>query len=329
MHKKILVVFLFTFFFSSSFIVASSEEVAKKPDVITTLFPTYDFARQIGRDKIDLTLLLPPGVEPHAYEPKPQDIVKISKADIFIYTGKTMEPWVENILKGISNKNLLVVDASSGIGLMSEDDHDLDEELQEGGHHDGKHSEAHDEHGHHHHGGKDPHIWLDLANDQIIVDTITKALIEKDLTNKEFYSKNAEEYKLKLASLDNRFKETLATAKHKTIIYGGHFAFGYFAKRYGLEYNSPYKGFSPNAEPSPKSIVELMGKMKKTGSKYIYHEELLDPKIARTIADETGAKLELLHGAHNISKDELSQGKTFLDIMEDNLNKLKIGLECQ
>jgi zinc transport system substrate-binding protein len=188
--------------------------------------------------------------------------------------------------------------------------------------------EAH-EHGHHHHGGKDPHIWVDLANDQIMVDTIAKALVEKDPANSAFYLNNAKEYKLKLADLDRRFKETLATAKHKTIIYGGHFAFGYFAKRYGLEHDSPYDGFSPNAEPSPKAIASLIEKLKKSGIKYIYYEELLDPKVARTISQETGAKLELLHGAHNVSKDELTKGVTFIDIMEDNLRKLKVGLECQ
>ena len=113
------------------------------------------------------------------------------------------------------------------------------------------------------------------------------------------------------------------------IIYGGHFAFGYFAKRYGLTHESPYPGFSPNAEPSPKAIAELISKMRASGQKYIYYEELIEPKVARIIAEETGATLELLHGAHNVSKKELKSGITFLDIMEDNLQKLKVGLECQ
>ncbi|MDD3905755.1 MAG: zinc ABC transporter substrate-binding protein [Candidatus Omnitrophica bacterium] len=307
---------------------AFAQEGKGKIEVITTLFPTYDFAKEVGKDKVSVSLLLPPGVESHTFEPKPQDVVRINKADIFIYTGKYMEPWAENILKGISNKNLLVVDASKGIELMVEDDHD-----EEGEHHEGEaeHNEEdhHDgEHGHHHHGGKDPHIWLDLANDQIMVDTIARALSEKDPANGSFYLKNAEEYKTKLADLDRRFKETLSTAKYKTIIYGGHFAFGYFVKRYRLEHDSPYDGFSPNAEPSPKAIAELVNKLKASGSKYIYYEELLDPKVARVIAQESGAKLELLHGAHNVSKDELNKGVTFIDIMEENLKKLKVGLEC-
>ena len=303
---------LFMCFFS--IFCAMAQDAKSKVEVVTTLFPTYDFAKQIGKGKVNVSLLLPPGVEPHAFEPKPADIVRISKADIFVYTGKFMEPWVEDILNGISNKNLVVVDASQGIGLMADKDHD---------------EEAEHEHGHHHHGGADPHIWLDLGNDQIMVNTIAKALVQKDPANSTFYLDNAKEYNAKLIALDQRFKETLSTAKYKTIIYGGHFAFGYFVRRYGLEHDSPYEGFSPNAEPSPKAVAELINKLKVSGIKYIYYEELLDPQVARVIASETGAKLELLHGAHNISKDELNRGVTFIDIMEDNLKKLKVGLECE
>lgn len=300
--------------------------------VVTTLFPTYDFARQIGGDKVDVTLLLPPGVESHAFEPKPQDIVRIGKADIFIYTGKYMEPWVGDLLKGVSNKKLVVVDASAGIELMAEAEHDEDAEHHEGEHHNegDDHGEHRDEgHGHHHHGDKDPHIWVDLGNAQIMADTIAKAFADKDPANRAFYFENAGEYKVMLADLDGRFKAALSTAKHRTIMYGGHFAFGYFVKRYGLKHESPYEGFAPNAEPGPKAIGELINKLKLSGMKYIYYEELLDPKVARTIAQEAGVKLELLHGAHNVSKNELDGGVTFLDIMEDNLRKLKVGLECQ
>lgn len=310
---------------------AMAQHVKDKVEVVTTLFPTYDFAKQIGKDKVNVSLLLPPGVESHTFEPKPADVVRISKADIFIYTGKYMEPWVEDMLKGVSNKNLIVVDTSQGIELMAEGDHDEEgehhkegEHHEEAGHHEGEH-----EHGHHYQGGKDPHIWLDLNNAQVMVDTIAKALAQKDPANSGHYLNNAKEYNAKLANLDARFKSTFSTCKHKTIIYGGHFAFGYFARRYGLEHDSPYDGFSPNAEPTPKAIAELINKLKTSKMKYIYYEELLDPKVSRTIASETGAKLELLHGAHNVSRDELNRGVTFIDIMEDNLKKLRVGLECQ
>lgn len=295
---------------------ARTHAAPRKIEVVTTLFPTYDFARQVGGDKVNVSLLLPPGVEAHTFEPRPADIVRINKADVFIYTGKFMEPWVEDMLKGISNRGLLVVDASANKGIVLKEEED---EHEKG-----------DEHGHHrHHDGKDPHIWLDLKNAEFMVDAIAEALARKDPANSKFYWDNALRYKARLAALDKRFKETLSTAKHKTIVYGGHFAFGYFTRRYGLKYVSPYEGFSPNAEPSPKAIAELIAKLKGTGMKYVYYEELLDPKVARTISQETGAKMELLHGAHNISRDELNNGVTFLDIMEDNLKKLRIGLECE
>jgi zinc transport system substrate-binding protein len=121
-------------------------------------------------------------------------------------------------------------------------------------------------------------------------------------------------------------RATLEKCKSRTIIYGGHFAFGYFARRYGLEYLSPYAGFSPNAEPTPRKIAELIETLKKTGSSCIYYEELLEPRVARIIAENTGAKLLLLHGAHNISRDELDQGVTYLEIMQGNLERLKLGL---
>lgn len=288
-------------------VIAPLRAETQKLEVITTLFPTYDFARHIAQDRVNVTLLLPPGVEAHSFEPRPADMVKLNHADIFVYTGKYMEPWVEKILKGVNDK-LLVIDASQGIELL--DDHDEDE------HHDHEHD----------HDGKDPHIWLDLANAQQMVTTVARALAQKDPANAQFYEANSVEYKQQLAALDQRFKAMLATAKHKSLIYGGHFAFGYFAKRYGLTHDSPYQGFSPNAEPRPKSLAKLIKKLKQSGMNYIYHEELIDPKVARTIAQETGAKLELLHGAHNVSQDELHRGVTFLELMEANFNKLKVGL---
>ena len=311
MFKKATLIFALILT-AAGFVCAKNSD--GKLEIIATLFPTYDFAVQIGGNKANVYLILPAGMEPHTFEPKSRDIVKINKSDIFIYTGKYMEPWVEDLLKGIPNKNLKVVDASFGIKLLTSAKDDGDHK-------------NHDTH--QHHGQKDPHIWLDFANAQIMADTIAQALVEKDPQNKDFYLKNALQYKNKLADLDKSFKQTLATAKHKTIIYGGHFAFGYFTKRYGLKYESPYNGFSPNAEPSPKAIGELIKKLKASEIKYIYYEELIDPKVARTISQATGAKLELLHAAHNISKSDIKKGITFINIMQSNLEKLKEGLECR
>jgi zinc transport system substrate-binding protein len=295
-----------------------------KLQVVTTLFPLYDFSRQIAGDKAQITLLLPPGVEAHSFEPRPQDIITINKADVFIYTGPFMEAWVGDILGGINNKKLLVIDASKNIQLTAEEEH------EEAAHEEPHEHEADHDHDHDHdHGGADPHIWVDPVLAQQIVTDIANGFAAQDTANKDFYLANAKAYNDKLALLDTKIRQTLTPCKTKTILYGGHFAFGYFARRYGLDYISPYAGFSPDAEPTPKKITELIEKMKTLDSKYIFYEELLDPRVARTIAESTGAKLLLLHGAHNISKEELDKGVTYLEIMEGNLQRLKLALNCQ
>jgi zinc transport system substrate-binding protein len=285
-----------------------------KLQVVTTLFPLYDFSRQIAGDKAQITLLLPPGVEAHSFEPRPGDIITINKANVFIYTGPFMEAWVQDVLGGINNKKLLVIDASKGIQLATEE-HREEEASQ--------HADEHD------HNGADPHIWVDPVLAQQIVTAIANGFAAQDSANKDFYLANAKAYTEKLAALDTKIRQTLQPCKTKTILYGGHFAFGYFARRYGLDYISPYAGFSPDAEPTPKKIAELIEKMKTLKSKYIFYEELLEPRVARTIAESTGAQLLLLHGAHNISKEELAKGVTYLEIMEANLQRLKLALNCE
>ncbi|MDP3488078.1 MAG: metal ABC transporter substrate-binding protein, partial [Bacillota bacterium] len=293
----------------------SQVTVSGKLKVVTTLFPLYDFVREIAGDKVEVSLLLPPGVESHAYEPSPRDIIDILKAAVFIYTGKFMEPWADKIIQASQGKSLLIVDASQGIELMAEhDDHEEHDGEPEG-----------DDHSHDH-GGQDPHIWLDPIYALKMVDNIVSGLAQADPKNADLYKSNGELYKHKLRALDSKFVEMFAQSQSKKIIYAGHFAFGYFAKRYGLEHVSPYRGFAPDAEPTPQRIAELIKTVNESNTRVIYYEELVDPKVAKVIADQTGAKMLLLHGAHNVSKEDLSGGITYLEIMEDNLQKLLEGL---
>ena len=284
----------------------------KKLRIVTTLFPLYDFAKNIGVEYADVSLLLPPGVESHSFEPKPDDIVKINKAGVFIYTGKHMEPWAEKILKGIDNKSLIVVDSSNGINLMKEAEEDG---------HDHKHGKSEQE--------MDPHIWLDFGNAQKMVDNMLEGFIKADAVNADVYRKNAAQYKALLSALDNKFREGLASCSTKYFIHGGHYAFGYMAGRYGLNYISAYRGFSPDSEPSAKRLAELVKNMKKHNVKHIFYEELVSPRVADTIAKETGAALLQLHAAHNITKKEWDKGVTFAGLMEQTLANLKIGLQCK
>jgi zinc transport system substrate-binding protein len=305
-----------------SLLMACDKPVDKGPGVqrlrvVTTLYPLYDFARQVGKERVDVSLLLPPGVEPHSFEPKPGDVLKLESADLFIYTGSQMEPWAETILRSVKAERLVVVDASAGI-LPGDQKPPYTVDKSSGGASDNRH----------YHADVDPHIWLDLVNARKMVDTMLGGFVLRDPDRKEYYTRNAEEYKEKLAQLDAQYQRTLATCKKRVIIHGGHFAFNYLAKRYHLVYMSAYSG-SPDAEPTARRLVELKKQLKKYDAHYIYYEELITPRVAEIIANETGARMLKLHGAHNVMREEMARGITFIEIMEQNLNNLKVGLECQ
>ncbi|MBI5555353.1 MAG: zinc ABC transporter substrate-binding protein [Elusimicrobia bacterium] len=265
----------------------------KKLTVVTTLFPLYDFARNIGQDKVAVTLLLPPGIEAHSYEPSAGDVLKVSGAEIFIYTSKLMEPWAEKFVRGVDSNKLLVVEA-------------------------GEYFTA-----------KDPHTWLDFSKALAMVNRIRDAFIAKDVANKFFYLATAKQYNKMLTDLDAEYQKTLVGCQNKVLIHGGHFAFGYLAQRYRLRYIAAYKGFSPEAEPTPRNLAELVDTIKQYKVKYIFYEELISPRVAEVLAQETGAQLLKLSAAHNLTRKELDRGVSFIEIMKANLENLKKGLLCQ
>ncbi|EKD23186.1 MAG: hypothetical protein ACD_83C00012G0002 [uncultured bacterium] len=273
---------------------------SQKIQIITTLFAFYDFAKNIGLNQAEVTLLLPPGVEAHTFEPKPSDIVKINESDIFIYAGDAMEPWAFDIIKGLSSSKTQIIDSSNNIILSNSTPQ----------------------------GGVDPHFWLNFANDQTIVDNILEALITKDPTNAAFYQINADKYKAKLSKLDQDYQLKLSSCKSREIIYGGHAAFNYLSSRYNLSSQSAY-GISPNSESSAQDLAKLIEQIKKDNIKYIFYEELLSPKVAETLAQETNTKLLLLNPAHNLTKEEFDQNVSYIKVMQNNLNNLIIGLNCQ
>lgn len=292
---------------------AQGKEEVKKVSVVTTLFPLYDFARTISGDKAQVTLLLPPGVEAHNFEPKPADLISINKADIFVYTNARMEPWATKLLKGVASPALKVVDASVGTRTLPA-------------------REVHgDTHGHDQQGvegGIDPHLWLDFKNAVIIVDSIVLALAEKDPANGAYYRERGNACKGELRKLDADFSAGLATCQKRTFLHGGHYAFGYLADRYGLTYRSA-QAVNPDAEPTPATIAELLKLLKANGLEYVYAEELVSPRISEMLSREAGVKILMLHGAHNISKDDLAGGATFVSLMRKNLESLRTGLGCR
>jgi len=273
-----------------------------KIKIIATLFPQYDFARQIAGDKADVKLLLPPGVESHSFDPKPADMLEIYNADLFIYTGANMESWAETIIKGAKNDNLAVLDCSKNIELIQDDDDD--------------------EHEH----GADPHIWLNPMFAQRMVVDITLALCSIDPDNADFYTQNGNDYNKLLQKLNDDTFEIINSAKRKVIVFGGRFSYIYFLTHYNLDYVTAYDSCSSQAEPSVSKVAEVIDFIKQNNIPCIYHEELSDPKVAKSIAKETNTECLLFSTAHNVTKSEFDSGVTFLDIMYMNLENLKKGL---
>ena len=293
------------------------QKQSAKLKVITSLFPLYDFARTIAGDKGEVTLLLPPGMEPHSYEPKPDDIMRIGKAGLFIYSNRYMEPWADTILKGIDRRKLRVVDAGLGInylkaGAVAEQDHSG---------HSGHDVEVHA-------GGMDPHIWLDFGNAGIIVANILAGFVSADPANATYYRANAAGLSAKLEELDQRYRHGLASCGTKMFLHGGHYTFGYLARRYGLEYHS-LSGVSSESEPSASRMADMVRQIKQSGVRYLFAEELLSPRMTQTLADETGVGVLKLHGAHNLGRDDFQRGETFIGLMEQNLINLQKGLACR
>ncbi|MEN6621769.1 MAG: zinc ABC transporter substrate-binding protein [Smithella sp.] len=288
----------------------------EKPDsrlnVIATMVPIYDMARNIGGDKVKVTMLLPPGADAHNYEIKPKDIVRISKADLFLYVNMEMEHWAYKVISATkSSTRLLPVETGKGISMIP---------LPEGNGHEGE--------DHHHSTKFDPHIWLNFSNAQKMADNIAAALVKIDPRHSDYYLKNAADYKNKLAALDNKFRSGLTDCKSRTILHAGHWAFAYLANRYNLKYYSVYN-ISADSEPEPQKIMDLIQKIKNTKARYIYSEDLINPRMAETIARETGAGILKLNNGHAVSRDDLSHGVSFISLMDENLVNLKKGLQCR
>lgn len=283
----------------------------KKLSIVTTLFPLYDFARTIGGDKAEVALLLPPGVEAHSYQPKPDDAVRVSRADIFVYTNRYMEPWGVSFAQNIGSKRLTLVDSSIGVTFLQGG------EEEAGG-------DKHDQHG----SGMDPHIWLDFEKAIIMTRNIANAMIAKDPANRNYYAANEATLVARLQQLDGEFKKELSTCRNKTFLHGGHYTFGYLAHRYGLLYQSA-AAVNADAEPTPATIIGLVKKVRELGLTHVFSEEMLSPRVAEMIARETGVSVLLLHGAHNISRQDLSKGVTFVELMNRNRENLVTGLGCR
>jgi zinc transport system substrate-binding protein len=286
-----------------------AEPEVKKIKVVTTMYPVYEFVKQVGGDKVDVVMLIPPGAEPHDWEPTAKDIIQIKDAKIFAFHGKDFEP-VEKLLKKEVLGNALPLEVSKDVIKLE-----------------AKHEEKEEEHGHSHDEEHkfDPHAWLDPLAVQQEIKTIAEALVSVDEKNAEYYKKNADAYNKKLAELDEQYKKGLDGMTRKEIV-TSHRAFGYLANRYGFE-QLGIMGLSPDAEPTPDKMAKITEFCREHKVKYIFFETLTSPKLAQTIAKETGAELLVLNPIESLTEQEMKDGKDYLTIMGENLANLQKALK--
>jgi zinc transport system substrate-binding protein len=285
-------------------------------NVVTTVFPSYDFVREIAGDKVNLSLLLPPGAESHSFEPTPRDIIQIQNSDLFVYVGGDSESWVERILDSVDSYNegrLRVVSLMDMVDVVEEEIVEgMEEEEEAGGELEGPEY--------------DEHVWTSPRNAKLIVRALTEALCQADSANAAFYRQNERAYQAKLDELDTAFQAVLSGARRKTVIFGDRFPFRYFADAYGLRYYAAFPGCSTETECSAATIAFLINKVRDEGIPVIFHIELSNEKIADTISEATGAKKLLLHACHNVSRRDMDRNVSYLELQRANADRLREAL---
>ena len=280
---------------------AEPESEGGKLNVVTTLFPYYDFTRQIAGEHINLTMVVPAGMDSHSFEPTPADMITIQNADVLICNGGAMEHWLERVLSAVDTSHMAVMTGMDYVDTVQEEIVEGMEEEAHGHDHDDLYShELYDDDGHGEEIEYDEHIWTSPVNAMKLVKGIEETLALADPGNRAAYEANAESYLLKLEKLD---------------------------QEYGLRYRAAFSGCSTDTEPSAKTIAYLIDKMKTEQIPVIYYPELTSHRVAEIISEETGAEPLLLHSCHNVTRREFDSGVTYLDLMEQNVINLKKGLE--
>lgn len=292
------------------FLLAKPQTQTDQLKIVSTIFPGYDFARTIAGDNADITMLIYPGSEIHSFEPSPQDIINIQDSDVFIYVGGESEAWVEKIIANLDTNRTKIVRMMDAVDLVKE-------ELVEGmeSEHENEDAVEYDE-----------HVWTSPLNAIKIVESIRDALVNADPQNANYYQTATADYTEQLAQLDSDIRATLSDTTRHTLIFGDRFPLRYFVEEYNLQYYAAFPGCSDQTEASTATLAFLINKIKSENIKYIFTIELSNQAVARTIAVETGTEILEFHSLHNISKSDFDSGKTYLQIMHQNLTNLKRAL---
>lgn len=303
MRRQLLIIFLTVALILGAAIYIGGggvQKVSNKPRVVASFYVLAELAREVGGDRVDVAGITPPGVEPHDYEPSSRQVRQVFAAKVFLFNGGGFDSWAQKLAPDAKNEGVVTRDMSSYFPLRKARGEDRE--------------------------GLDPHIWLDPVLAQKEVRIIRDALIKADPKNSAVYRKNAAAYMGKLAALNKAYRDGLTGCRTRKAV-TSHAAFGYLARRYDLEV-LPIS-ISPNAEPSPRRIGEISRLVKKEKIKYIFFEPLVSPKVARTIARETGAKTLVFNPIEGLTAKEAARGENYISLMKKNLKNLRLALGCE
>jgi zinc transport system substrate-binding protein len=283
---------------------------ADRLPVVASFYPLYEFTRQVGGDRVEVTALVPAGVEPHDWEPSPQDMTRLERARLFIYNGAGLEPWAPKLLAAAREGGPVAVNTTEGLALQVAD-------LP-------RHDHAHAAPAK---GEPDPHVWLDPELARAQVEAIRAALARMDPAGAQVYEANARAFTERLAALHGEFEAGLADCARREL-FTSHAAFGYLARRYRLTV-IPIMGLTPEAEPSPAELARLVRLARRHRIRYVFTETLLSPRLAETLAREVGAQTLVLNPVEGLTREEEAAGTGYVDLMRQNLRTLRLGLECR
>ena len=287
--------------------IIEDKKEGKRLDVYASFYPYYDFAKKIGGESVDVHIIIPSGTEPHSFEPSAKVVAQLEEADVFIYNGAYMEPWIDKVLNLLEGKDIYLVEAGKSVELISYSGDPGDESS-----------------GEHHHGEYDPHIWVDPVNVIYISEKIKDTFISADNKNKDIYEENFNVFREELQNLDRAFKEGLKDAAERKIIVS-HSAFGYLAKRYNLE-QIAVAGISPHAEPSPKRLAELVKVARDNDMDHIFLEALASVKTAEILAEEANLEVLTLYIVEGLTTEQQNEGEDYISLMYKNVKTLKKAL---
>lgn len=300
---------------------SSSSGSGNKLKIVATIFPEYDWTREILGDHlkdVDLTLLLDNGTDLHSFQPAVKDIMKVSSCDLLIYVGGESDQWIEDALKSAANPDMKTINLMETLKDFIKEEETV-EGMQEKHH---SHEEDEKEY--------DEHVWTSLRNASAAAEVIADTLAELDPENSDIYKENLRSYQGELSSLDNEYQKTVDQSTHKTLLFADRFPFRYLVDDYGISYYAAFSGCSAESEASFKTITFLAEKVDELGLKEVFTIEKSDDRIAETVIENTrdkDQKVAVLNSMQSITSEEIADGTTYLSIMEDNLKVLKAALK--